>query len=109
MTYVEGSLYKLQHDYYNDIKLECTYVEGMPAHTVWFVAKEYKLSSKDGLRYKDHYKLNTKTNKLYLFNSPVASWDTIENTLSECMAEDIWSKASASYTSCYNGMNEDLI
>lgn len=32
MNFSEGSYYKLQKDYYEHIKLQCTYVEG---DTVW--------------------------------------------------------------------------
>lgn len=99
MSYIEGAIYKLQHDYYNDIKLECVYVDGTFA---------YLNNPIKGELYRD-YKVSLKTKKLYVFNKCMATWDTIENTLSECTAEDVWSKAATSYVSSYNGVNEDLI
>ena len=84
MNYLEGNQYKLQADYYESIILECTYVED---NTVWF-----KSSFSGHKIFEDHYKLNRKTDKLYKLNNVFSSWDTVENTLSEYSADDIWSK-----------------
>lgn len=75
MTFLEGKTYKLQADYYESIKLQCTYVEGA---IVWLqnVNSVSLFASSD-------YKLNQKTNKLYRWNSKFQTWDTVENTLSE--------------------------
>lgn len=89
MKFSEGSYYKLQKDYYEHIKLECTYVEG---NTVWLlpcIANPVIGTTIEG------YKLNKKTNKLYKWNDRFKSWDNVENTLSEYGAEDIWSRAES--------------
>lgn len=85
MNFSEGSYYKLQKDYYEHIKLECTYVEG---NTVWLISKPFGNTANY-----DNYKLNRKNDKLYIFNTKFGSWDTIENTLSG--AEDIWSRVES--------------
>lgn len=101
MTFSEGNTYKLQADYYESILLECTYVED---NTIWFVRKIPTLNSdvKDVV----HYKLNKKTNKLYRLNVAFSSWDTVENTLSEYTADDIWSKRVGNQSYSYDGMNQ---
>lgn len=99
MNYSEGSTYKLQSDYYESILLECTYIED---NTIWLVHKTPSLNSNvNDLVY---YKLNRKTNKLYKLNLAFSSWDSVENTLSECTAEDVWSNRQT-YAS-YNNMNQ---
>lgn len=85
MNFSEGSYYKLQKDYYEHIKLECTYVEGS---TVWFISRPFG----NTLGF-ENYKLNKKTCKLYIFNTKFGSWDNVENTLSEYGAEDRWSNS----------------
>jgi hypothetical protein len=95
MTYLEGTKYKLQADYYESIVLHCTYVED---NTVWFVhnqAASHGFDSNGPYTTKEavnHYKLNRKTDKLYKLNNVFSSWDNIENTLSEYTSDDIWSK-----------------
>ena len=98
LTFVEGNLYKLQHDYYESLKLECTYIED---NTIWFVANRLSVAFNISPSY---YKLNRKTNKLYRLNEVYSSWDSIENTLSEYSAGDAWSKRQA-YTA-YDNMNQ---
>ena len=103
MTYIEGTKYKLQADYYESIVLECTYVED---NTVWFVEQ---LTSQDFIG--DSYKLDKKTTKLYKWNWMYSSWDNIENTLSEYSADDIWSKRTGDgggdgYYSGINGQGD---
>ena len=72
MTYLEGTKYKLQADYYESILLECTYVED---NTVWFVQRSpYAFCPDLG-----SYKLDKKTNKLYWLNQGFSIWETIEN------------------------------
>ena len=88
MTFTEGTKYKLQADYYESALIECTYVED---NTVWF-----KSSFSGHQIFEDHYKLNRKTDKLYKLNNVFSSWDSVENTLSEHTAEDIWSKRTGS-------------
>ena len=85
MTYLEGTKYKLQADYYESILLECTYVED---NTVWFVQRSpYAFCPDLG-----SYKLDKKTNKLYWLNQGFSIWETIENPPSEHTADDVWSK-----------------
>jgi hypothetical protein len=81
MNYQEGNLYKISHDYYNDIKLTCIWVEYS------FVYFKLPNSTSIGA----DYKLELKTKKLYRWNDKCTGWDTIENTLSEYTDEDIWS------------------
>ena len=76
MKFIENNTYTLQTDYYNSVKVVCTYVED---NTVWF-RSFYPVHQVIG---DDHYKLNRKTNKLYMLNSKFSSWDSVENTLSE--------------------------
>jgi len=99
MNFFEGSYYKLQKDYYEHIKLECTYVED---NTVWFVQESpFRFVEPTA-----NYKLNKKNNKLYKLNSAFSSWDTIENTLSEYGAEDIWSKRAGVESYHYDGLGK---
>lgn len=72
----------------DNIKLECTYIEGSPQTIAFF-----KLQSNNESLGSD-YKMNTKTNKLYKWSSRYMTWDTIENTLSEYKAEDTWQERS---------------
>lgn len=101
MNFSEGSYYKLQKDYYEHIKLECTYVEG---NTVWLIHRFNCVdpSGADSV----HYKLDRKTNKLYKLNVAYSSWDTVENTLSEYGAEDIWSKRTGVESYHYDGSEQ---
>jgi len=85
MNFSEGSYYKLQKDYYEYIKLECTYVEG---NTVWLLQRPC-MSFVGEIA---GYKLDKKTNKLYVFNTKLQTWDNVENTLSEYGAEDTWNR-----------------
>lgn len=100
MKFIENNTYTLQTDKglapYNSVKVVCTYVED---NTVWFINKD-----KNAL-YTD-YKLNRKTNKVYVFNRHMASWDTIENTLSEETVDDVWSKRMGSQSYSYDRMNQ---
>lgn len=84
-------------------KLECTYIED---NTVWFVCNDYKPSTIDGMHYKDHYKLERKTNKLFKLNNAFSSWDTVENTLSEYKPEDVWQERSTHRYS-YDRLNQN--
>lgn len=99
IQYHEGNLYKLQHDYYEHIKLECTWVTYSTAY--------FKLSG-DNESLGADYRLDVKSNKLHKWSSKYCSWDTIENTLSEYVEADVWTARRA--TSCsYSGIDEDLI
>jgi hypothetical protein len=72
-TYKEGSFYTLSVDYYHKITLQCTYnYDGF----------SYFIDNKE-----INYKENSKTKKLYKFNSQYQTWDTIENTIKK-LAED---------------------
>lgn len=98
MTYTEGNKYKLEKDYYEHIILECIYVED---NTIWFVHNVNTLNTdvKDVV----YYKLNKKTYKLYKLNVAYSSWDSVENTLSEYTADDVWSKRIGNETWSYDG------
>lgn len=63
-------------------KLICTYIED---NTVWLKSDTYPISDKTTL-----YKLERKTNKLYVFNEKVQAYDSVENTLSEYGPAEIW-------------------
>lgn len=85
IQFKESTTYKLQADYYESIVIECVYVED---NTVWFVQRPpYAFCPDLG-----SYKLDRKTNTAYWLNQGFSIWETIENTLSENTAEDIWSK-----------------
>lgn len=99
MKFIENNTYTLQTDYYNSVKVVCTYVED---NTVWFKSF-YPVHQVVG---DDHYKLNRKTNKLYKLNGKFSSWDCVENTLSEETVEDVWSKRMGYQSYSYDGMNQ---
>jgi hypothetical protein len=84
MTYKEGTKYKLQVNYYESVVLECISVQDGQAY--------FEDKSKGSYLLNDNYKVFIKTNKLYKWNDKFKSWDSIENTLSEHSADDIWSK-----------------
>lgn len=65
----------------SSVKLICTYIED---NTVWL-----KSIVADNL-YPILYKLERKTNKLYVFNEKVQAYDSVENTLSEYGPAEIW-------------------
>lgn len=92
MKFIENNTYTLQTDYYNSVKVVCTYIED---NTVYFQYTGSISSFHD-------YKLNQKTQKLYLWNSKFSSWDSIENTLSEETLEDLWSKRMGSGSDYYS-------
>lgn len=99
MKFIENNIYTLQTDYYNSVKVVCTYVED---NTVWF-----KSSFSGHSIFEDSYKLNRKTNKLYKLNNVFSSWDSVENTLSEDTAEDVWSKRMGNDCDYYSGIGQD--
>lgn len=100
MKFIENNTYTLQADKglapYNSVKVVCNYVEG---NTVYFQYTGSTSSFHD-------YKLNQKTQKLYVWNSKFSSWDSIENTLAEETVEDVWSKRMVSQSYSYDGMNQ---
>lgn len=79
MNYIEGNTYKLQANYYEHITLTCTWVTYTTAY--------FKLDSNDESLGSD-YRLDIKSKRLHQWNSKCASWDLIENTLSEIGVED---------------------
>lgn len=99
MKFIENNTYTLQTDYYNSVKVVCTYVED---NTVWF-----KSSFSGHQIFEDSYKLNRKTNKLYKLNNVFSSWDSVENTLSEETVEDVWSKRMGNGSDYYSGIGQD--
>lgn len=100
MKFIENNTYTLQTDYYNSVKVVCTYVED---NTVWLVQYDNPMSA---VIDSQHYKLNRKTNKLYKLNNVFSSWDSIENTLSEETVEDVWSKRRANGSDYYSGIGQ---
>ena len=67
----------------NSLRLICTYIED---NTIWFVEPD-----PSGVNVsKNNFKLDKKTNKLYKLNKAFIGWDTVENTLSEYGAEQVW-------------------
>lgn len=100
MKFIENNTYTLQTDYYNSVKVVCTYVED---NTVWF-----KSSFSGHQIFEDSYKLNRKTNKLYKLNNVFSSWDSVENTLSEESVDDLWSKRMSNGSDYYYyGVGQD--
>ena len=59
----------------NSLKLICTYIED---NTVWLKSDSYPSSDTTLL-----YKYDRKTKKLYVFNTRVQAWDSVEGSLSE--------------------------
>lgn len=100
MKFIENNTYTLQTDYYNSVKVVCTYVED---NTVWLVQYVNPMSA---VIDSQHYKLNRKTNKLYKLNNVFSSWDSIENTLSEETVEDVWSKRMGNGSDYYSGIGQ---
>jgi hypothetical protein len=79
-------------------KLECTYIDGTYAYLV----------NHSPTALYNHYKVSLKTNKFYVFNRHLATWDTIENTLSEDKL-DIWqARSTHRYASAYDGSDQTL-
>ena len=102
MKFIENNMYTLQTDYYNSVKVVCTYVEDTKAY--------FRLSTdKDSLG--ADYRLDLKSNKLYHWSSKYASWDSIENTLSEdplgSTVDDVWSKRMGNGSDYYSGIGQD--
>lgn len=101
MKFIENNTYTLQTDYYNSVKVVCTYVED---NTVWLVQYSNPMSA---VIDSQHYKLDRKTNKLYKLNNAFSSWDSVENTLSEDTVEDVWSKRMGNGSDYYSGTGQD--
>jgi hypothetical protein len=99
MTYLEGSKYKLEKDYYEHLILTCTWVTYTTAY--------FKLDSNDQSLGSD-YRLDIRSKKLHMWNSRCMSWDLIENTLSPYTAEDVWSKrvGKGNQTWVYDGSGQ---
>lgn len=57
------------------LRLICTYIED---NTVWLKSDSYPASDTSLL-----YKLDRKTKKLYVFNTKVQAYDSVEGSLSE--------------------------
>lgn len=106
MKFIENNTYTLQTDYYNSVKVVCTYVEDGVAYfhskttqDVWNVPTELS------------YKLILKTQKLYQWNCAYISWDSVENTLSEDplgnTVDDVWSKRVGNGSDYYSGIGQD--
>jgi|SRR5690606_5276561 len=102
MKFIENNTYTLQTDYYNSVKVVCTYVEDAVAYfhskttqDVWNVPTELS------------YKLVLKTQKLYQWNCAYMSWDSVENTLSEETVDDVWSKRMGNGSDYYSGIGQD--
>lgn len=100
MKFIENNIYTLQTDYYNSVKVVCTYVED---NTVWLVQYANPMSA---VIDSNHYKLDRKTNKLYKLNNVFSSWDYVENTLSEETVDDVWSKRMGNGSDYYSGIGQ---
>lgn len=101
MKFIENNTYTLQTDYYNSVKVVCTYVED---NTVWLIQYANPMSA---VIDSNHYKLDRKTNKLYKLNRVFSSWDSVENTLSEETVDDVWSKRMGDGSDYYSGIGQD--
>lgn len=60
----------------NSLRLICTYIED---NTVWLKSDTYPISDTTLL-----YKLDRKSEKLYVFNTRVQAYDLVGGSLSEC-------------------------
>lgn len=58
-----------------NLKLLCTYIED---NTIWLKSDSYPISDTTLL-----YKLERKSGKLYVFNTKVQAYDSVEGSLSE--------------------------
>lgn len=80
------AVYTLGHDNAS-LRLICTYIED---NTVWLKSDSYPSSDTTLL-----YKLDRKKGKLYVFNTKVQAWDSVEGSLIEegvvarCKPEDV--------------------
>lgn len=97
MKFIENNTYTLQTDYYNSVKVVCTWVTYNTAY--------FKLSTDDHSLGSD-YRVDIQSKKLHKWNSKYHSWDLIENTLSEDTVEDVWSKRMGNQSYSYDGMNQ---
>lgn len=97
MKFIENNTYTLQTDYYNTVKVVCTWVTYNTAY--------FKLSTDDQSLGSD-YRVDIQSKKLHKWNSKVCSWDLIENTLSEETIDDVWSKRMDYQSYSYDGMNQ---
>lgn len=103
MKFIENNTYTLQTDYYNSVKVVCTYVED---NTIWLSSVVQGTLSQACPSGHQHYKLDRKTSKLYHLNTVCSTWDSIENTLSEETVDDVWSKRMGNQSYSYDGMNQ---
>lgn len=94
MKFIENNTYTLQTDYYNSVKVVCTWAN---ATSAYFAVEGIGVAN---------YKLDKKSNKLYHWSTKYSSWDSIENTLSEETIEDVWSKRMGNGSDYYSGINQ---
>lgn len=104
MKFIENNIYTLQTDYYNSVKVLCTYVED---NTIWLSSVVQGTLSQAWPSGRRHYKLDRKTNKLYHLNTICSTWGSIENTLSEETVEDVWSKRMGNGSDYYSDIEQD--
>lgn len=97
MKFIENNTYTLQTDYYNSVKVVCTWVTYNTAY--------FKLSTDDQSLGSD-YRVDIQSKKLHKWNTKYASWDSIENTLSEETVEDVWSKRIGNGSDYYSGIGQ---
>lgn len=64
------------------LRLTCTYIED---NTVWLKSDTYPASDTTLL-----YKLERKSGKLYVFNTNVQAYDSVDGVLAEYGASEIW-------------------
>lgn len=105
MKFIENNTYTLQTDYYNSVKVVCTYVEDGIAY---FNSQDTQYMHDGDARV--YYKVVLKTGKLYKWCQDYVSWDSIENTLSEETVDDVWSKRmgnGSDYYYYYSGIGQD--
>jgi len=98
MKFIENNTYTLQTDYYNSVKVVCTWVTYNTAY--------FKLSADDQSLGSD-YRVDIQSKKLHKWDSKGASWDLIENTLSEETVDDVWSKRVGNGSDCYSFTGQD--
>ena len=77
-----------------NLKLICTYIED---NTIWLKSDTYPASDTTLL-----YKLDRKTEKLYVFNTKVQAYDSVEGSLSEYGSEQVWGSSKNDVTVIYD-------
>lgn len=80
------------------LRLVCTYIED---NTVWLKSEGVGNNANPASDTTLLYKLDRKTKKLYVFNTKVQAYDSVEGSLSEYGAEQVWDYGKTNNVSNY--------